>query len=150
MAPTQAASWPLPSEFRVVKHPRRKGYAIQAPAWVKWAGGPGNTFAWYKSKSDAEAAADAHNRSADAPGVRRHGHGGPLGLGLLPSARRALRRHGHGSSSPALLARSKWGWTLYDTRPGAGGGWVRAGIIASSKNPQDLRDLAASLGADVI
>jgi hypothetical protein len=49
--------------FTVVKSTARKyGYSIKAPSRVKWARGPGNTFGWYKRKSDAHQRADELNR----------------------------------------------------------------------------------------
>jgi len=49
--------------FEVVKATSRSyGYSIKAPAHIKWAMGPGNTFGWYRRKGDAQRAADAHNR----------------------------------------------------------------------------------------
>jgi hypothetical protein len=50
--------------FVVVKSLTRKyGYSIKAPASVTWATGPGNTFGWYRLKSDAQKRANELNRS---------------------------------------------------------------------------------------
>jgi hypothetical protein len=49
--------------FVVVKsRSRTYGFAIQAPASVAWAIGPGHTFGWYRRRSDAQERADVHNR----------------------------------------------------------------------------------------
>jgi hypothetical protein len=50
------------SKFIVVKSLTRKyGYSIQAPPKITWAKGPGNTFGWYRLKSDARKRADEFN-----------------------------------------------------------------------------------------
>jgi hypothetical protein len=50
--------------FTVVPSTSRKyGYSIRAPAFITWATGPGNTFGWYRLKSDAQKRADELNRS---------------------------------------------------------------------------------------
>jgi hypothetical protein len=50
--------------FTVVKSTSRSyGYSIKAPAHITWAQGPGNTFGWYRRKSDAQTTADAHNKA---------------------------------------------------------------------------------------
>jgi hypothetical protein len=41
---------------------RNYGYSIKAPADVKWATGPGNTFGWYRRKSAAQKRANELNR----------------------------------------------------------------------------------------
>jgi hypothetical protein len=52
--------------FTVIRsRTRRYGYAIQAPAGVRWAIGPGRSFGWYRYKRDAEQRArelNNHNR----------------------------------------------------------------------------------------
>ena len=49
--------------FSVVSPTSRKyGYSIKAPADVKWAKGPGNTFGWYKRKRDAQQRCDELNK----------------------------------------------------------------------------------------
>lgn len=50
-----------PDRFVVVKHPRRQGFTIKAPAGTTWAIGPGRTFGWFKLKRDAAEWAKAHN-----------------------------------------------------------------------------------------
>ena len=48
--------------FTVVPHPQKNGcYAIQAPPFITWAKGPGNTFGRYRRKTDAQQRADEHN-----------------------------------------------------------------------------------------
>jgi len=41
---------------------RNYGFSIKAPADVKWAKGPGNTFGWYRRKRDAQHRCDELNR----------------------------------------------------------------------------------------
>lgn len=67
--------------FAVVPSTCRKyGYSINAPADVKWATGPGNTFGWYRRKSDAQKRANELSRGFSrfdlcAPAGRRSGDG---------------------------------------------------------------------------
>ena len=50
-------------KFTVVASTSRKyGFSIKAPANVRWAKGPGNTFAWYKRKKDAQQRCDELNQ----------------------------------------------------------------------------------------
>lgn len=49
--------------FTVVPSTSRKyGYSIKAPASITWATGPGNTFGWYRRKSDAQHRCDELNQ----------------------------------------------------------------------------------------
>ena len=59
--------------FTVVPSTSRKyGYSIKAPAEVKWAKGPGNTFGWYRRKRDAQQRCDELNKGKNGRTTMKH------------------------------------------------------------------------------
>lgn len=60
--PWQAVKTKSCATFCVVpSRSRHYGYCIQAPPHITWALGPGNSFGWFKRKSDARQSADVYN-----------------------------------------------------------------------------------------
>ncbi len=60
--PWQAVKTEPCATFCVVhSRSRHYGYSIQAPPHITWALGPGNSFGWYRRRSDAQQRADLYN-----------------------------------------------------------------------------------------